>query len=260
MNKDDSNEASPTAKINKRPAEDEEKNHHRGKGRKIVRLYYDNDSVQQEEESNISDQEEKVQVDASRRITETWIEPMPPQFGFVFPGPDAMVQNFVIYMTVKESTSSPFVEGLKKCAAAAVTQELHNHCFQMDRTRHVTLFEGKFTLGQVRSLYFSGTFSPITLVPTEFIKNWTSGCYLGFTASTEKKLKDLLGKIGNLPKGTIKCDHMSLYRPRGFRGTKNFKEIRDTLRNHDWGTVQGVSIRVKAIGTPYNQCAVLAGE
>ena len=50
-------------------------------------LYDDNDSVQQEEESN-SDQEEE---DSS--IVVAWIEPMPPQFGFVFPGMDEIVQN-----------------------------------------------------------------------------------------------------------------------------------------------------------------------
>lgn len=222
-------------------------------------LYDDNDSVQQEEESNSDQEEEDSSIKVASRITETWIEPMPPQFGFVFPGRDETVQNFVIYMAVKESTSSPFAEGLKKSAATAVTQELHNHCFQMDRTRHVTMNEGRLTLGQVRSFYFLGTFSPITLVVAGF-QNWSSGVYLSFTASTMKKLKDLLGQIGNLPKGKVNCDHMSLYRPRGFQGAKNFTEIRSSLKNHDWRTVQGVSIRIKAIGSPYDHCTVLAGE
>ena len=37
-----------------------------------------------------------------------------------------------------------------------------------------------------------------------------------------------------------------------------FQKIRDATESYSWGSVQGVSIRIKAYGTPYNECKVLA--
>ena len=155
-------------------------------------------------------------------------------------------------MAIRESASSAFAAGLQKCAAVGLPA-VHKHCFQVDQTRHVTLLEGTWTLQQVRSLRFADPFSPVT-IEFQGRKNWKAGCYLSLTHSTTRQLQALLQRMDNLPikrEGNRSlCNHVSLYRKRGFAsGPVDFDAIRHALAKHDWGTVQGVSLRIKALGT-----------
>ena len=84
------------------------------------------------------------------------------------------------------------------------------------------------------------------------------------SAESERALKDLLARINGLPSfgGKRPCDHLSLYRRRANTKHPNpkqeFARIREATRNVDFGCVQGVSIRIKAFGCPYDDCLVLA--
>ena len=93
---------------------------------------------------------------------------------------------------------------------------------------------------------------------------WKAGVYLKVDATTQEKLKEsIMGNLKNQRGGTIKCDHLSLYRRRGMNakvfGT-GVKAIKNGIIDKRWGTVQGVSVRLKVVGSDYSHCRVLAGE
>jgi hypothetical protein len=55
---------------------------------------------------------------------------------------------------------------------------------------------------------------------------------------------------------------MSLYRKRG-RGDgrmneQQLKRVRTAMQDYAWGSLKGVTIRVKVVGQAYDECKVLA--
>ena len=72
-----------------------------------------------------------------------------------------------------------------------------------------------------------------------------------------------MSRITGLPSsgGKRPCDHLSLYRKRPNTRHPNpkqaFAKVRDATRNVDFGCVKGVSIRIKTLGSPYDECLVL---
>jgi hypothetical protein len=80
------------------------------------------------------------------------------------------------------------------------------------------------------------------------------------TAALQQMLKDLEG----LPptNGKTPCNHLSVYRRRGAdkqEAKERFEKVQKALANHHWGILQGVSERIKLVGTAYDECRVLAG-
>jgi hypothetical protein len=169
--------------------------------------------------------------------------------------------KYVIYMAIEEDKSSKFYMGIEKCAKNCL-QDIHEKCMQMDGTRHVTLWSGKMTDFKASRIQFL----EVPHLPIEIqFKGWinsSSGNYLKLAPNTTAKLKNMMGQLEGLPEGAKpKCDHLSLYRKRRMEGgvTAEFARVRKALENHDWGSVQGVSVRIKVCGTDYSECLVLAG-
>lgn len=213
---------------------------------------------------------------ADDAATCTWLEPMQPLPNYRFP--PSQRQNFVIYLAIREQHGSPFSIGLEKCAVAAASNPtIHSLCFQRDGTRHITMFQGALTPPQANALQFVNdddddaddadaepSFAPFPIKFRRGWNNWKAGLYLALDDSTTHKLKHLLGKVRGLPAtgGRRSCNHLSLYRKRG--GGNNvsdaFAKIRTALASYDWGSgAQGASIRIKLVGTGYDECKVLAG-
>jgi hypothetical protein len=173
--------------------------------------------------------------------------------------------RYLIYIAIREGKISNFSDGLVRCNAA-INDELR-HCLQVEKTRHVTMYDGYLSADQVRGLEFRGQLDPIE-IKLDGWKNCESGAYLGVSAKSECDLRRLLNKVDGLPhhreKADEKCDHLSLYRRR--RETRmpyddmkrEFRNIRTTTKSHDWGIVEGMSIRIKAYRGPYFDCRVLA--
>ncbi len=77
-----------------------------------------------------------------------------------------------------------------------------------------------------------------------------------------------MNEVDGLPrhreKEEKKCDHLSLYRRRGETRMpygemkREFGRMRAATGSHDWGSVEGMSIRIKAHGGPYSDCRILA--
>jgi len=240
----------------KRPSNEEEQEKDSGRAGKTAR-------VVEQVINNLRDDSSKEEEEPS--VT-TWIEPMQPRPNFDFPA-DNTKQNFIIYLAIQEPKGSAFSVGLEKCASMA-SSNLHAHCFQRDGTRHVTMFDGYLTKQQARCLQFrGGNFSPVKVEFQTGWMSWKGGCYLELKETTTKTLKSLLrnnilqGLDDAAAGGKWPCNHLSLYRNRGYgrEAFREFQKIRDALSSHDWGSVQGVSIRIKALGTEYDECKVLAG-
>lgn len=107
------------------------------------------------------------------------------------------------------------------------------------------------------------------LLPVDVtIDGWVEkGAYLKLDDTTQTKLRTIMGKIQNLPGGGRKktknaCDHMSLYRARRMY-YKTFQNASTQIRegvpanNNEWGSIPGVTIRLKVQGSDYNHCKVL---
>lgn len=169
-------------------------------------------------------------------------------------------QRYIIYMAIHEEHGSKFEQGLAKCKEACHADI--QHCLQMDGTRHITMYDGNLTSDQVRGLSFSGQFDSIEI---SFLRwcTWDAGCYLQLDKQSIQCLKSLLSRITGLPLsgGKRPCDHLSLYRKRPNTRHPNpkqaFAKVRDSTRNVDFGSVKGVSIRIKTLGSPYDECLVL---
>jgi len=154
---------------------------------------------------------------------------------------------------------------LTRCAEIC-SHNIHEHCFQRDGTRHVTLFNGNIDAATARKISFPGTFEPITIEIDDWVPS-DYGKYLLLKKSTTAKLLRIVERItgGRIQPQKGICDHISLYRLRQLRGPaknqaiRDFRRIRKELAGKDWGTVQGVSIRIKLLGTEWNECKVLAG-
>jgi hypothetical protein len=178
-------------------------------------------------------------------------------------------RKYVIYLAFREEKDSLFSRGLAHCAETC-SNGIHNLCFQRDGTRHVTMFEGKLTVQQASQLRFpkGDTFSldfPIIDIELNGLTNWKAGVYLQLTRNTTTKLKNILSQLQGLAydtRGKRSCDHISIYRKRDAsnQAFSEFAKVRKAIRSHDWGSAEGVSIRIKEVGTDYDICRVLAGE
>ena len=170
----------------------------------------------------------------------------------------------VLYMAIAEPPA--FGVALQRLAQRAPA-DVHQHCFQRDGTRHVSLWQGCLTLSQIQQLSLRATGNKKKMQPLRLDvagwKPWKAGLYLALTRSSQQQLHALVDRLVGLPTGKRSCDHLSLYRRRDYKGTTNtyaaFATLRrDTAHWDDWGHVMGVSLRIKAMGTPYDECWVLA--
>ena len=203
------------------------------------------------------DEEEVTAVDG--------IHPMKPNVvGDSWIDPNRGLQ-FVLYLAVQEPTDSQYTQGLKKCRKLCDSR-ITDMCLQVDGTRHVTLAEGKLSIEQAKNIQFKCKIQESRHVKVEFdgFQPWKGGVYLKLSQATTANLKKLVddafkgGPYHKILKP--KCDHLSLYRKRNAPNALYFPEcakLKSKLADHDWGTIQGLSIRIKQVGTSYDQCRVL---
>jgi hypothetical protein len=174
--------------------------------------------------------------------------------------------RYLIYMAIREGKESKFARGLARCDDV-IHDELR-HCLQLEETRHVTMYDGYLSADQVRGLNFRGRFEYPIEIQLDGWKDWEAGAYLGVSRGSECDLRRLLNEVDGIPRHRDgkeeKCDHLSLYRRRGEtrmpydQMKREFWSMRTTTKSHDWGIVEGMSIRIKAYGGPYFDCRVLA--
>lgn len=173
---------------------------------------------------------------------------------------------FVLFMAVREKKSSAFSEGIAACEASC-PPSVHSHCFQRAGTRHITLFQGDLTRNQARKLRYIQDHTDVDVrlplnIDFDGWMTWEAGCYLRVERSCRRKLESLVDKIVGLPQGSRKCDHLSLYRSRKYpwhEFSAAVKSIKVETKSQDWGSVEGVSIRLKIMQDAYEDCIVLAG-
>jgi hypothetical protein len=110
-----------------------------------------------------------------------------------------------------------------------------------------------------RGLYFEEAPQLPIACPISRWNDWQSGLYLDIDRSVSTRLKMVTGSIAGLrDRGAVRegSHHISLFRKRGFRpaafATNEFQRVRQALAQHDWGAVQIVGIRVKVLGSDYD--------
>ena len=168
----------------------------------------------------------------------------------------------IIYMAVRERQDLEFARCLAECKKCC-HKEL-KHCLQQDGTRHITLFDWKLTASQMNALSFEGDFDRVSIDFNGW-QPWAAGCYLKLSETSERELKSLLGRIKGLPfhnSSSEKCDHLSIYRRRAStslpqaESKTEFSKIRKASA-FSQARVDGVSIRMKVLGSAYDDCHVL---
>ena len=201
-----------------------------------------------------------------------YIMPMTPTHFTMSNSNSSSKSRFLIYMAIQEKVGSKFALGLAHCHTVC-PEELH-HCLQQDTTRHVTMFDGWFTSNQVHELTYNCTTADFSKLDIELVgwkHSWDTGAYLGISEKSTLELKRLLANIVGIPlynsssnaTKEVKCNHLSLYRRRketsmSYNAMKyEFSKLRNATIQHDWGSVEGISIRVKEYGSSYDNCRVL---
>ena len=200
----------------------------------------------------------------SRATASPVIRPMAPRLDPFVGGTSKIPRQCVLYLCCDENTDR-FREGLELCRTTCA-KNVHEHCFQRDGTRHVTLWQGKLTDADVAAMQTQCDKNskkiqlPVTISFTAGWNNWKSGNYLGLTTISTVTLKRMVHAImGDAVPFSVKpkCDHLSLYRKRGGAGV-DLGSVRKALIGYNWGSLPGTSIRVKVLGEPYDECKVLA--
>ena len=184
-------------------------------------------------------------------------------------GPGEEKISFFLFLAIRENKSNAFSKGIASCEACCPPM-VHSHCFQRDGTRHITLYQGELTKNEALTLRYeqNHTDSDVSL-PLEIAFDgwmpWEAGCYLRVEQSCKKKLESLVAKVVGLPAsptGSRKCDHLSLYRRRAYHNGDEFRVAVANIKKNNmiqsWGSVEGISIRLKMMQGAYEDCIVLA--
>jgi hypothetical protein len=204
-----------------------------------------------------------ARANESEDATPSRIEPMQPAKDPLAGTLTGKTSNYVIYMCpIEEAGSNKFTKGLQKCNENC-SNDIHMECFQADRTRHVSMWECKLTDIQASKIRFSDRPKLPVVMDVQGWNKWPSGNYLQLGKESTSKLLALLDQLEGLSSpGRRSCNHLSLYRKRGANAAKakeQFARVREALQGHDWGNIEGASVRIKSVGTDYNECRVLAG-
>lgn len=176
---------------------------------------------------------------------------------------------WVIYLAIQETSGSQFAQCIRRCKSMAASNGNSEFAdrLQMDGTRHVTLWEGKMTQTEAAEIELDNASTKLLPVSIRFGKWIPRGAYLQLDAATKKQLLDLVMELEGLPSGKASGakhigDHLSLYRCRGMKWqafNHQCAKIRNDIPADGWGTVQGVSVRLKVMGSDYSHSRVLAG-
>lgn len=178
---------------------------------------------------------------------------------------------WVIYLASRETSDSSFAQCIQKCRSIAAASSGDGQLasrLQMDGTRHVTLWEGKMTRQEASKICFEEEDDVELPVAVRFSGWIPRGGYLQLDSQSQANLKYLVSYLEHLPTSgrgsgskTI-CDHLSLYRCRGMNWqtfNQECAKIRNGVPAKEWGMVEGVSVRLKVMGSDYSHCRVLAG-
>ena len=212
--------------------------------------------------SGTEEEEQERPVKRSTALTDTVVRSMTPRVD-PFDGSNHQRRTCVIYLCLLENTKS-FRAGLETCKQVC-SKAVHAHCFQMAGTRHVSLWEAQMNDQEVATLAYHCRKNfklPMKITFQAGWNRWTAGNYLGLVPESEKALKGIVQsmKAAVPASGKISCNHLSLYRKRGFpnqTATVEFQRVKRALAKHEWGSLKGVTIRIKELGSPYDECKVL---
>ena len=207
--------------------------------------------------------------------TTRMILPVVPIENFFFP-PFFGTKKFVIYLAVHEDNDG-FARGLEQCRQIINDDVLHNHHLQFDGTRHITMWSGMMTSQQANQVSLRCSSNDSSKMAADLMTSFNAisfsgmcrwgdhGVYLKLAYESQQRLQWIVQTcIKGLPhESHHKCDHLSLYRPRGAQGWHKkmtnlaFGKINDVLGSYNWDPVKPHSVRVKIVGEEYNKCRVL---
>ena len=221
---------------------------------------------------NSSDDETDGQIPEVREVTTIRVQletpPTPPSHPSPQENSATPKVQHIMYLHTEDTTSS--LEFLAACKAEA-PKEFHNHCFQQDGTRHFTLmgFTG-LTPEQAASISFTQQ-PPISLpldIELTGFKTWETALALGCNDDAKERITQIMRGVDQsmLPRSHLfKSDnlHLSLYRRHRFDKTENSagcERVREAMGDRFGGTVRGVAIRLKVVGSSYTDSADYRGE
>jgi len=172
---------------------------------------------------------------------------------------------WVLYLAIRETRS--FQQTIDKCQSLLGVEMKQN--LQLEGTRHVTLWQGRATPQEAMNICVDNDVDMQLPISIQFDSWIPRGGYLQLDSPSQASLKEWMTKtVQNLPdKKTHKhckvdCTHLSLYRARGMPWqsfNRECSKVRNGVSAQSFGSVQGVSIRLKVIGSPYDHCRVLVG-
>ena len=169
----------------------------------------------------------------------------------------------LVYLCCRESTEG-FRAGLARCKESCDEwPHIQDKCMQRDGSRHISLYQGRLSAGQVREIAerCSGLSLPTEVTFAPGFNNWSAGNYIGLAKSSRDALRGLKEEImGPIKGGKANCDHLSLYRKRGMKGPDvdaAFASVRRAMAGYEWGSLPVHSIRIKIMRRDYDQCKVL---
>jgi hypothetical protein len=164
-----------------------------------------------------------IDEDRSSKVgkTRTILRPMVPIAQDRF-GESTGREAYIIYLCWDEPSDSDFTAGLKLCQQNC-SVGVQKQCFQQDRTRHISLWDGTLTDSQVREIQFT---EPPKLPTVAFKQegwiHWTAGNYIEVEPASTKELKEILSQLplplklnGEDIAGKVSCNHLLLYGKRG---------------------------------------------
>lgn len=191
-------------------------------------------------------------------------------------------EEFVVYLVFEEPAGSKFCQGIQRCKELCTDREVLDKCFQRDGTRHVTLANGISDPSVAQRLVLDERFQqemkslPVHVQFGTGFNKWKGGLYLGVTPESVRRLETIVNQLkvrlsseesghntSNNKNHSFKFDgtHLSLFRSRNCDSKRFYSQIakiRKAMNDFDWGrSLPGVSIRIKQVGTDYNQCRVL---
>jgi len=166
----------------------------------------------------------------------------------------ALLPEYVVLLMIDDGDEEhlAFLERCRLNCDASV----HEECLQLAGTRHFTLAKGHLSAEEAETIRFSRSPGLPCRLPLSKLKGFKSCLACGLDQSTADKVVDL-SKTLILPEAmkltTGSQLHLSLYRARGKKGLETqVSRMRAANKNKSLGTVTGIRVVVKIIGTDYS--------
>ena len=122
--------------------------------------------------------------------------------------------KYLVYLQIDEHDSR-YISGLK-AMKNCMPEHIHNHCFQQDGTRHITICETFMdSIDELNNVSIS-QFKPFE-VKVSGVMNWPSCVALAIGDSTE--IRKISNNVNGIRKIAQRVPHISIYRKRNTKDT-----------------------------------------